>query len=286
MTVLISLLSLTVAMAAGPGACLRRLRRERRTEAALRDAADALALRPDTGQALREAVCSLAGAACAELHPVDADAWHASHFARTPQGWALLHPVATVDAVLATLVVHWERRVDSPSCWEARIVATLAAEAAVAAARRGGAGALLAGGDADPLTGLPDRHGWGRELAVALARARHRGGRLVVAMLNIGRHDSGRALKATAAAWQEQLGASHVLGRLGAGDFAVLLPDCGPEQAARVAGRLHAAAPHPAGCAVAFAAWDGTEDAGALLRRAEDELCEALSARDVLVDPA
>jgi GGDEF domain-containing protein len=285
MTILISLLSLAVALAAGPGACMRRLRRERRTEAALRDAADELALRPDTGQALREAVCSLAGAASAELHPVDEHHRHASCFARTAGGWALFHPVATVDAVLATLVVQWERRVDSPSRWEARVVATLAAEAAAAAARRDDAGSLLAGGACDPLTGLPDRHGWGRELAVALARARHRGGRLVVAMLNVRHHDSGRALKATAAAWQEQLGAAHVLGRLGAGDFAVLLPDCGPEQAAQLTGRLHAAAPQPAGCAVALTAWDGAEDAGALMRRAEDELCEALAGREVLVGP-
>jgi GGDEF domain-containing protein len=57
-------------------------------------------------------------------------------------------------------------------------------------------------------------------------------------------------------------------------EFAVLLPDCGLEDAMAIAGRLLTAPPDGT-CSIGLAAWDGAETDLALVARADKALYEA-----------
>jgi diguanylate cyclase (GGDEF)-like protein len=177
------------------------------------------------------------------------------------------------------------------------VLAAIAA-AAVAAERTVAVRRLRDASLTDPLTACENRRGWERELALALARAQRAGIPVSVALLDLNDfkvvndtqgHAAGDAtLREAADAWRSQLRVTDVLARLGGDEFAVLLPDCAIADAHRVAARLRAATPHPGGCAVGVAEWDGSEDASALLGRGDRELYadKARARRGVLGDPA
>jgi diguanylate cyclase (GGDEF)-like protein len=136
----------------------------------------------------------------------------------------------------------------------------------------------------DGLTGVANRRGWDDELPRELARATRSGRPLCIALLDLDHfkayndrhgHQAGdRLLKAAAAAWQARLRRSDLLARYGGEEFAVLLPDCGLEDALAIAERLRTAQPEGT-CSLGVAAWDGREDAGQLVDRADRALYAA-----------
>ena len=78
-----------------------------------------------------------------------------------------------------------------------------------------------------------------------------------------------RVLRAVASAWASVARETDSVGRVGGDEFAVLLEQTDEATAGGVAARLRAALPTGQGCSIGIAAWDGREDADALLARAD-----------------
>jgi diguanylate cyclase (GGDEF)-like protein len=148
----------------------------------------------------------------------------------------------------------------------------------------------------DALTGVANRRAWDDELPRELVRAARTGQPLCVALVDLDHfkayndrhgHQAGdRLLKAAAAAWAGRLRKTDLLARYGGEEFAVLLPDCGLENAMEIAERLRTAQTEGT-CSIGLAAWDGREDAAGLVARADRALYAAKEAgRDrCLADP-
>lgn len=121
----------------------------------------------------------------------------------------------------------------------------------------------------DPLTGLANRRAWEEAVGRECARAARLGTPMCVGLLDLdafkrvndeeGHQAGDRVLKELAAAWARALRANDILARYGGDEFAVIFPDCDPDQAAQVIERLRTAAPgHPFSVGVAPLA-DGRE---------------------------
>ncbi|GAA3464077.1 putative bifunctional diguanylate cyclase/phosphodiesterase [Saccharothrix longispora] len=100
---------------------------------------------------------------------------------------------------------------------------------------------LLALAEQDPLTGLANRRAVTRELERELATGGS-GSMLLLDLDNFkdvndlrGHAVGDRLMKTLAAALRSRLAPSQLIGRLGGDEFAVVLPGCGPAQAARTA---------------------------------------------------
>jgi diguanylate cyclase (GGDEF)-like protein len=136
----------------------------------------------------------------------------------------------------------------------------------------------------DSLTGVANRRAWDEELPRELDRAARSGQPLCVALVDLDHfkayndrhgHPAGdRLLKAAAAAWQDRLRKTDLLARYGGEEFAVLLPDCGLGDAMEIAERVRTTLPEGT-CSLGVAAWDGREDATALVTRADRALYAA-----------
>jgi diguanylate cyclase (GGDEF)-like protein len=139
----------------------------------------------------------------------------------------------------------------------------------------------------DGLTGVANRRAWDDELPRELARSARSGRRLCVVLLDLDHfkayndrhgHQAGdRLLKAATAAWQGRLRKTDLLARYGGEEFAVLLPDCGLDNAMQIAERLRTAQPEVT-CSLGVADWDGREDATELVARADRALYAAKAA--------
>jgi diguanylate cyclase (GGDEF)-like protein len=139
----------------------------------------------------------------------------------------------------------------------------------------------------DALTGVANRRAWDDELPRELARSARTGQFPCVALVDLDHfkayndrhgHQAGdRLLKAAAAAWAGRLRKTDLLARYGGEEFAVLLPDCGLEDATEIAERLRTAQPEGT-CSIGLAAWDGREDAAGLVARADRALYAAKEA--------
>ena len=139
----------------------------------------------------------------------------------------------------------------------------------------------------DGLTGVANRRAWDDELPRELARSARSGRQLCVALLDLDHfkayndrhgHQAGdRLLKAAAAAWQGKLRKTDLLARYGGEEFAVLLPDCGLDNAMQIAEHLRIAPPEVT-CSLGVADWDGCEDATELVARADRALYAAKAA--------
>jgi diguanylate cyclase (GGDEF)-like protein/PAS domain S-box-containing protein len=137
----------------------------------------------------------------------------------------------------------------------------------------------------DSLTGLPNRRSWQDELDRELARARRQKTTLCVAMVDLDGfkafndghgHPAGDALLCDVSeAWARAVRATDLLGRYGGDEFAVLLPDCPPDEAFVVIERLREATPRDATCSAGIARSDGCEAAEAVIGRADGALYEA-----------
>lgn len=110
----------------------------------------------------------------------------------------------------------------------------------------------------DPSTGLLDHHGFIRRFAQELSRARRYRRTLSLSVLLPSRNVSPAAANSAAAALRSALRSSDVLGHLGEGRFAVLLPEADPQLVEGLVPRLSAAASRAFGCSVRV----GTLDAG------------------------
>lgn len=128
----------------------------------------------------------------------------------------------------------------------------------------------------DPLTGLLNRRGFARAAHPAITRARRQEQPVSVAMFDIDRfkpindrfgHEAGDAvLRDIATSLRTELRAGDLLGRMGGEEFALVLPDTDPEQAAVVAERMCEAVRrlvrHPAGAPSAVTLSGGIAQVG------------------------
>ncbi|HSR28850.1 MAG TPA: sensor domain-containing diguanylate cyclase, partial [Actinomycetes bacterium] len=136
----------------------------------------------------------------------------------------------------------------------------------------------------DSLTGVANRRAWDEELPRELARSARSRQPVCVALLDLDRfkayndehgHQAGdRLLKAAAAAWEGRLRKTDLLARYGGEEFAILLPDCALGNAMEIAERLRTAQPEVT-CSIGVADWDGREDIGRLVARADRALYAA-----------
>ena len=137
----------------------------------------------------------------------------------------------------------------------------------------------------DELTGLPNRRRWDDELNRELGRARRYAKGLSLAMLDLdgfkdyndahGHLAGDELLRSVARAWSEAVRATDLLARYGGDEFAVILPDCPPEEALEVIERLRASTPDPVTCSAGIACSDGSDPPEALVRRADQALYRA-----------
>jgi diguanylate cyclase (GGDEF)-like protein len=135
----------------------------------------------------------------------------------------------------------------------------------------------------DPLTGVLNRRVWDQELPRELERAARSGRPLCVALIDLDRfkafndrhgHQAGdRLLKAAGAAWWANLRKIDLV-RYGGEEFAVLLPDCGLDDAMAIVERLRTAPPEGT-CSIGVAQWAEGETDDELIRRADRALYAA-----------
>lgn len=137
----------------------------------------------------------------------------------------------------------------------------------------------------DPLTGIANRRLFDKELAQGLARARRHDSPLSVIALDLndfkrfndeqGHAAGDRLLKLAAAMWTDVLRGEDLIARIGGDEFAVLLGDCPPAEAERVAQRLSVGCPPDQACCTGVASWNGWESGEELLARADRAMYQA-----------
>lgn len=137
----------------------------------------------------------------------------------------------------------------------------------------------------DPVTGLPNRRAFERQLARELARAERSGAGLTVLMIDLDHfktyndthgHPAGDGLlKRVAHAWSARLRGGDVLVRYGGDEFAAILPDCRLADADELARRLREATPLHQSCSIGIAAWRTDETGDQLMCRADEALLAA-----------
>jgi diguanylate cyclase (GGDEF)-like protein/PAS domain S-box-containing protein len=137
----------------------------------------------------------------------------------------------------------------------------------------------------DELTGLPNRRQWAEELNRDLAHSRRRGTQLAIVMLDLngfkafndehGHLAGDDLLRSVARNWSEAVRATDMLARFGGDEFSITLPDCPPELALVVVGRVQAATPLRTSSAAGIASLNGAETADELLARADAALYDA-----------
>jgi diguanylate cyclase (GGDEF)-like protein/PAS domain S-box-containing protein len=137
----------------------------------------------------------------------------------------------------------------------------------------------------DELTGLPNRRCWAAELNRELARSRRHRAPLAIVMLDLNGfkafndeqgHPAGDdLLRAVARDWSEAVRATDMLARFGGDEFSITLPDCSPELAIAVVGRVQAASSQRIDSSAGIASSDGAETVDALVGRADAALYDA-----------
>ena len=139
--------------------------------------------------------------------------------------------------------------------------------------------------DTDPLTGVPNRRAWTRQLHGDLARATRSGAPLAVAVLDLDHfkayndthgHPAGdAALLAAAQAWQARLRAGDLLARLGGEEFVALLAGATRPAALAIAEDLRRATPPGLSVSIGIACCSTGDTGDILLARADAALYEA-----------
>jgi diguanylate cyclase (GGDEF)-like protein len=137
----------------------------------------------------------------------------------------------------------------------------------------------------DPLTRLPNRRAWDDELVRETARSRRFGSSFCVAVLDLdefklyndahGHQQGDRLLAEAARRWTDCLRDSDFIARYGGEEFAMILRDCPVADAVAVLQRVRTSTPDGQTCSVGVARWNESEDAAAVLRRADDAMYAA-----------
>jgi diguanylate cyclase (GGDEF)-like protein len=198
-------------------------------------------------------------------------------------------PIVQGDAVIGVLAVGWDDPARATPRAARRLLPLVAAEAAESIERADQLNQLAALALTDTLTGLGNRRAWDAWIARALQDAATGAKpRITIALLDVdhfkafndarGHQDGDRLLKEAGAAWRAHLRPGDRLARYGGEEFAVLLPGCDEPCAAIVIERLRAAMPAGQTCSAGIAQWDGEEEAGALVARADAALYAAKQA--------
>ncbi|HEY2321195.1 MAG TPA: sensor domain-containing diguanylate cyclase [Solirubrobacteraceae bacterium] len=195
----------------------------------------------------------------------------------------LYQPLTRHGVALGVLVIGWSEDIRSGGT-HTTIASLLAHEAAAVIARADVLDDLADAAQTDPLTGLPNRRAWDAQVK----RASGDGSRLVVAMIDFDHfktfndtygHPAGdRLLKATAAAWRDQLRGDDLLARLGGEEFGLLLRDCDAAVAAEVTERLRTSVSDNWTCSAGIAVGEPGESPDAVIARADRALYEAKAA--------
>ena len=164
------------------------------------------------------------------------------------------------------------------------VASLLAHEAAAVIARADMLDNLADEAQTDALTGLPNRRAWDAQVK----RLHSEGGELVIAMIDFDHfkrfndtygHPAGdRLLKATAAAWRDQLRTGDLLARLGGEEFGLLLRNCDPEVATEVTERLRRGVSDNWTCSAGIAVGRPGESVEEIIARADVALYEAKAA--------
>src|SRR6185312_8613575 len=146
----------------------------------------------------------------------------------------------------------------------------------------------------DALTGLPNRRAIDDLLPREMARALRADSPLCLAIVDIdhfkayndthGHLAGDAALRACAAAWDQELRGADTILRYGGEEFLVVLPDCRREDATEIIERLRGATPDAQTCSAGLAVWKPGESVDDLVGRADRALYEAKkTGRDRLV---
>jgi diguanylate cyclase (GGDEF)-like protein len=209
----------------------------------------------------------------------DRAAWVASGRPRS----VLYQPLTRHGVALGVLVIGWSEPIGSGGT-HTTIASLLAHEAAAVIARADAMDDLADAAQTDPLTGLPNRRAWDAQVKLASAD----GSRLVIAMIDFDHfkvfndtygHPAGdRLLKATAAAWREQLREDDLLARLGGEEFGLLLRDCDASVAGEVTERLRTSVSDNWTCSAGIAVGEPGESPDVIIARADRALYEAKTA--------
>jgi len=194
-------------------------------------------------------------------------------------------PIMLDGRCVGVLMVYWRTVRDALSDRTSRLLVLLAHEASTALARTALVARLAQQSRTDALTGVLNRRALDDELHLALLNARRRGLPVSVAILDLDHfkayndshgHAAGdHLLKGACAAWSGALRAGDALARFGGEEFVVVLPGCAAADAAALIDRLRRATPSRQTCSAGIAAWDGAEDASALIERADRALYRA-----------
>jgi diguanylate cyclase (GGDEF)-like protein len=136
----------------------------------------------------------------------------------------------------------------------------------------------------DVLTGLANRRSWEDTLERELSRAWRQHLPVAVAVIDLddfkalndsaGHQAGDRVLKDVSAAWGDVIRDEDVLARPGGDEFGLVLPNCGQAQAMQILDRLRQKTPKLTFSA-GLASWDGSEQATALMERADIALYRA-----------
>jgi diguanylate cyclase (GGDEF)-like protein len=195
----------------------------------------------------------------------------------------LYQPLTRHGVAEGVLVVGWAEEIQAGGT-HTTIASLLAHEAAAVIARADAMDHLTGEAQTDALTGLPNRRAWDAQVK----RAHAEGAPLVIAMIDFDHfkafndtygHPAGdRLLKATAAAWRDQLRGGDLLARLGGEEFGLLLRDCDPAIATEVTERLRGSVSDNWTCSAGIAVGQPGESADAVIARADRALYEAKAA--------
>jgi diguanylate cyclase (GGDEF)-like protein/PAS domain S-box-containing protein len=193
-----------------------------------------------------------------------------------------LVPVTAGGQTTGVLIVAWKARTSQLTQRAVGAVETLADQAGVALEHMALLAELERLAATDPLTDLPNRRGWQRELGQLMQTARRTGKPLTVAMADLDHfksyndthgHLAGDGfLHDFAVAARNSLRAVDTVARWGGEEFAIALPDCPHAEAVHVLDRVRGNVPEGQTCSIGYATWDTVETAEQLIRRADEAL--------------
>ncbi|HEX2016432.1 MAG TPA: diguanylate cyclase [Solirubrobacteraceae bacterium] len=205
-----------------------------------------------------------------------------------PWGSALWQPVMRGDTRIGVLCLMWNQTAAVAPRRALALVGLLAEEAAAGIERARLLATLEETARTDPLTGLPNRRAWDEALAREMARARRDERPLSVAILDLDRfkgyndangHLAGdRLLKELAGVWSAQVRTIDTLARFGGEEFTLAFPACTLDDSMELVQRLRSLTPGGVTCSAGLALWNGSEEAEALLERADGALYRAKQA--------